>query len=173
MGNMNDLGIVITALALGVTNTSNAQSAAFQRKNTRLAGLNVQAGAVVAGTVLTATVGQPFDMPMYFVPGPGNVAGLQFDLILPAGFSFISVTAGPVMTAAQKQVQVNAAINRVLVVGFNQTTLSEGNLLTVRLATQSSVPRAIYPIVVTNMQATNPQGTNSTLSGMSIPVTLQ
>lgn len=170
---MNDLGAVIAALAVGVTSASNAQGAAFGRYKQRLNRLNVGAGSVVASGVVSSAVGTQFDVPIQFIPGTSQVAGLQFDLVLPTGFTLVSVARGPVATVASKDVSANLPNGRILLAGLNQNVLGEGHLLTVRLSTQASVLKRRYSLGIKEILASNPQGNDVVLSGMVAPVTIQ
>src|SRR5207245_2339105 len=63
------------------------------------------------GTAPTLTVGSAtgqagtaITIPISFDPGPASVAGIQFNLTLPTGVSTMSVTDGPIVTAAAKSI---------------------------------------------------------------------
>lgn len=173
MANMTDLKVTLTALTLGVTALSQAQPAAFNRYKQRLARLNVNMGSVVASGIVAGQAGAQFDVPIAFVPGTSQVSALQFDLLLPVGFTIVSATAGPAAIAAQKSVQTNPANGRTIVFGLNQTVLGEGSLLTLRMSTTSTIVKRSYPIGITNVSGANPDGIEVPVSGESGPVKIQ
>lgn len=173
MATMNDLNATIAALVVGVNSLAQAQPAAFERYKARLARLNVDAGSVVASRVSAGTAGTQFDVPVNFVPGTSNVSALQFDLLLPPGFTVVSATPGAAATAAQKGAQINATTGRVLVFGINQNLVGEGHLLTIRMSTASTMVKRSYPIGITNVSASNPAGLEVPISGMAGPVKIQ
>jgi hypothetical protein len=175
-----ELLALITTLGVNLGSARDLQASAYQFKNSRLSRLNVDASAVLATAVVGGQVGSQFNIPIQFVPGAAQVASLQFDLLIPTGFALVSATAGPVATAAGKQVnsQFNppglpASTVRVLLFGLNQTVLGEGHLLTLRLSTQSSVARRRYPMGISNVIASDLNGIDAPISGLAGPVVIQ
>lgn len=173
MANMSDLSAVVAALTLSVTSASAAQAGALTRKNQRLARLNVQAGSVVGSTVVTGLANTQFDLLLNYVPGASRVSALQFDLIIPAEFTIVSATPGPVATEAAKSVSFNATNGRFLVFGINQNPIKEGVLMTVRLGSASGIAKRLYPIGISNVAASDPEGNETVISGISGPVKIQ
>lgn len=172
MANVNDLVAKIAVVTSTVTALSVAQTSAFARKNQRLASLNVDSGSVVSTAIVSGRPGTQIDMPVRFIPG-NTVSAMQFDLLLPSGFTFVSATAGPAAVAAQKSVSANPATGRVLVFGINTTVIGEGVLLTIRLSTASSTAPRSYSLGITNVIASDPSGIDVPISGLVGQVKIQ
>src|SRR5438477_2000060 len=104
--------------------------------------LTVGATSGQAGTTVT--------LPVSFDPSTSSVAGIQFNLTLPASLSTGTVTAGPIVTAAGKSVNANLIGNTwtFIVFGLNQTTIGVGSLLTaqLRIAPGTAVGNLSIPI---------------------------
>lgn len=164
------LTVALSTSLVGCTTAQQAQQDAFNRYSTRLGRLNVSAGGVLALAPITTDL-TTFDVPVQFVPGPALISGLQFDLLLPAGFAVAFALLGPEAIRAQKSVSLNPATGRVLLFGLNQETLQEGHLLTLRLTT--TAPRGpSYSLGIKEVIGSDPVGQPTVLSGMVGPVQL-
>jgi hypothetical protein len=85
-------------------------------------------------------INQEFDFPILFNPQGGQVASLQFDLSIPAGFSVISVRDGQASTDAGKNVSTNMlnGKQRVLIFGLNQNIFQAGAIAIIRLISSAA-----------------------------------
>src|SRR5437660_1339620 len=70
----------------------------------------------------SGTIGSTVTLPITFDPSTSSVAGIQFNLNLPTGFSTGPVTAGTILTTAAKSVSTNATGNTwtFIIFGLNQ-----------------------------------------------------
>ena len=83
----------------------------------------------------SGTAGTTVTLPITFDPTTASVAGMQFNLTLPAGLSTGTVTAGSILTAAAKSVSTNfnAGTWTFIVFGLNQNAIAAGSLLTAQV----------------------------------------
>jgi hypothetical protein len=132
--------------------------------------LNVSSATVQAGNSATLSVN--------FNPSPNSVAGLQFNLTLPAGVSTGAVVGGAMLapTAANKMVNANLSGNvfTIIVFGFNQNAIPSGQLLTLDLSIAGSVGAGTLNIPISGIVYTDANGspiTGGTSTGGSITVT--
>lgn len=168
------LDATIIALGSSVMSANADCTSAFLRLNTRLQTLNATAGSVVAAGIVSSPQIGASDLPVNFLPSIGQIASLQFDLVLPTGFTFTSITIGAAATAAGKSVQasITGGVLRTLVFGVNQTTIGQGLLLTLRFTTDATAPKRLYSLAMTGLTGSTPAGLATILSGVSGSVTL-
>jgi hypothetical protein len=97
-----------------------------------VAALASAAPNLTVGSV-SGQAGTTVNLPITFDPTTSAVAGIQFNVTLPAGVTPSTVTAGAIITAASKNINTNLVGNvwTVIVFGVNQTTIGSGTLLTV------------------------------------------
>jgi len=74
---------------------------------------------------------------------------MQWDLVTPPDVSIVSVVEGAAATAAQKQLTTGLNLTRVLIFGFNQTTVGNGRLATYTLQISPSATPGTYPLTFT------------------------
>lgn len=175
MATKSELDNAISSLVSAVSTASSDCNAAFLRLKTQLQAVNLALGAIVAAGVVSASQLSAFDVSIMFVPGPGQIASLQFDMVLPLGFTFVSAITGPAATAAQKSVQASMVTGvglRTIVFGLNQTVLSQGLLLTLRFTTDATVVKRLYSFAMTGITASTPAGSATIFSGVSGSVTI-
>jgi chitodextrinase len=122
--------------------------------------VQAQSPSLVVGSV-TGAPGASVDLQVSFTAGATAVSGLQFDLSLPAGVSYVSVTTGSAATAAGKNAQASAVSGgvRVLVFGLNQTPIALGPLAVIRLSITTGTAAGTWPVGITNIVASDPGGT--------------
>lgn len=99
--------------------------------------LTLHAATITTGQPATTAPGHA-DLPILFQPGPGQVvSGLQFEITFdPALLTIEDIAPGPSATTAGKMVSFNRLTKgrcRVIVAGFNQNTLPQGPLATLRI----------------------------------------
>lgn len=171
-----ELDDAITAVSEEVALLSADEPAAFNRLHAQIASLkdilsrdNADQGVIIAGGVNGVHSSQNFDWPINFLPNGFSCSGLQADIVVPAGFTFISMAAGPAATAAQKQIQ-NAVIGgniRLILFGLNATVIGKGLLLTVTFKVDATVPARMYPLCINGPVASDPVGNSLLISATS------
>lgn len=131
--------------------------------------LNVGSSAIVAAGLGSGPASGTVSLPINILPGNISVAALQFDVILPTGFTLTSFSTGPVVGAAGKAIS-SSPVNggtRFLVFGLNQNTIEEGLMLTLKLKVDSSVRQGNYFIAMNEPSASDPFGQVAVLATMS------
>lgn len=126
--------------------------------NARLSATNeTQAVLLVAGIVSGAS-GSQVTVPVTIIPGQFVPTAIQADFLLPPGVTFVSATAGPAATSAGKNIQTAVITGgvRLLVVGLNQTVMSQGVVATLSLTLGPN--KTTYPIPMTNPVASDATG---------------
>jgi uncharacterized protein (TIGR03437 family) len=92
-----------------------------------------------------------------FVATDQAISGLQFDIRYQSQFFALAATAGDAASAAGKTVYTSNPqpdILRVLVVGFNQTTISSGVLVALSVQVNAGVALGGYSLSIENTAAT-------------------
>jgi len=95
----------------------------------------VQALPTLTVGVSSGQAGTTVNLPISFDPSTSSVAGIQFNLTLPASLSTGTVTPGAILSAASKSVSTNLVGSTwtFIVFGLNQNTIAAGSLLTAQL----------------------------------------
>lgn len=154
-----------TVLSGTISSLAQHQASLIQRYRLTNAG---QCGLFVVG-VSTGTAGASIKVPLSFLPSTSPIAGVQADLLISSSFTFTGSAIGPAGTAAGKSIQtsnVNGA-TRVLIFGLNTAPIGVGVLATLNFSSVATTPKNIYPITLTNMTASDPNGGTSLLCGTS------
>lgn len=104
--------------------------------------------------------GTTVNVPMTFSPGTDAVSALQFDLTVPVALSTVSVTAGPILTAAAKSISTSLISGRwrFVIFGFNQNAIGSGNLLTIQLGIIPGTPAGDITLLLSNVAYSDPNG---------------
>ncbi|MGA8030182.1 MAG: cohesin domain-containing protein, partial [Bryobacteraceae bacterium] len=97
----------------------------------------------LSGTVVT--------LPVTFTEGSTEVAGLQYSIGLPSGWSIVSVSAGPATNAASKAVDVNTSNGMFMIFGANQNTIATGVVANVQIKIASAAVSGSYPITISGV----------------------
>src|SRR5207302_819072 len=102
---------------------------------------SVSAPTTTVGSV-SGAAGTTVSIPINFDPGTASVAGMQFNLTLPAGLSSGTVTAGTILNTAGKTVSTAQSGNTwtFLIFGLNQNAIAAGNLLTAQISIAPGTP---------------------------------
>lgn len=111
--------------------------------------------------VATGTPGANMTLPISHLNGPDPISALQFDLVIPASFTVVNVTAGQAALDAGKVAQyamVNGNTVRVMVYGMNQNAIGTGVLVNVILKSLPATPKWTF---TTWFSATVAAGPNS------------
>lgn len=117
--------------------------------------------------VVSGTQGTAVNLPVYLKEGTKQVAGVQFDLTIPAGITVASVTPGIAAQAANKSAQGNPVGSnyRILVFGLNQTAISSGPVAIVRLNINPIAALGKRAISILNLSGTDPTGSAVSITG--------
>lgn len=142
------------------------------RLSARRCSLAILAASMLASCVAMAAVvsmhppsgGGELRIPvMLYGDGEETVSGVQFDLNFdPTQFELVEISAGNVATDAGKQVVFSETIpgqGRVLVTGFNNNSMADGQIATVTLRPLTPAA-AQYDIALEQALATDPDGNN-------------
>lgn len=131
---------------------------------------NLSKSALLVGGIVTAHAGNTVNWPITLVPGQFSVASLQTDFVIPIGLTFVSATVGPAATAASKQlsVSVSSGTDRALLFGLNQTSISQGVIVTLKMTVNSTATKGLYTVMLNNPVISDGKGNAvmvSTVSG--------
>lgn len=114
--------------------------------------------------LLVLGTGSAGSVPIYFIPGPIPISGLDADIIVGPGITVTGITAGPEATAQGKGVQ-GAPVpggERFIIFGINSNNLGAGNVANVSFdLTGASIGNHI--VALTNFDA-------GSAAGMSVPL---
>lgn len=127
--------------------------------------------SLTAGTVAGKSSGS-VDLTIHYKASTTTVAGIQFDLQVPAGLTAQAVTAGLASQASNKSVQGNPVTGgyRVIIFGLNQTTIPSGPVAIIHL--QIGQVSGKLPLSLINISASSPAGSNVPLKGRNGSVTI-
>ena len=120
--------------------------------------------AVAAPTLTLGSISGPagttVTMPITFDPTTASVAGMQFNLTVPAGLSTGTITAGAILNTAGKSITANLVGNTwtFIIFGLNQTTISSGTLLTAQFVIAPGTSLGSLSIPVSNLVYSDPNG---------------
>ena len=106
----------------------------------------------------TVTAGKPASLDVKVSVGKDSPTGFQFDLEYDAAALDVTVDGGPVAQQASKNVrtaQIRAGKLRVLIIGFNRTTISDGVLAVVHVALKGGEAGKTFPVQMTGASGTN------------------
>lgn len=166
----SDPAMLNTTATFDSTGTFVLQQATFDGAQTTTKTVTVTVlGAILPRVCMgtgSAIGGNSVDIQMAFSTGTLAVAGFQYDLVLPAGVSSNTVTAGSVITNAGKSIQANLVGTslRIIIFGLNQTTIDSGILGSVNLRLATSMTSGILPLSLINV-------TGSDVAGINVPMT--
>ena len=112
-------------------------------------------------------------LPISFDPGTSSVAGMQFNIIVPAGLSTGTITPGSILNTAVKSVSANLTGSTwtFIIFGLNQNTIASGSLLTVELKI-SATATGTLSLPVSGVVYSDPNGTSITGTGTGGTVTV-
>lgn len=116
-------------------------------------------GSLSAGNT-SGIAGTNVTVPVTHSAGSTGVAGLQFDIPIPTGVSYVSVDAGQASIDAGKSVQGNVTSGnlRVIIFGLNQTTIGSGELARVNFHLDAALTTSVVPVQLTAVVATDASG---------------
>lgn len=165
-----DLDGEIATLGKSIDETTQDVNLAFQRLKDET---NATKSVLIVGGILTAHQGDTIQWPISLVPGTFSSSGLSFDLVIPAGLTFVSAAIGPAGVLAGKQLQFSTASGKpiVLLAAINQTLIGPGIVVIVTLKVDTTAIRKQYPIALNNPVVSDGAGNavvNSTVSGTVI-----
>jgi hypothetical protein len=106
----------------------------------------------------TLAPGKPVDLAMKMAAGADALTGIQFDLEYDAAALDITVEGGPAAKQASKGLQsrsIQSGRLRVLIIGFNRTTIADGVLALVHVSYKGTETGKTFPVRVTTSSGTN------------------
>ncbi len=124
---------------------------------------------------ISGAAGTAVNLTVSFTPGASPVAGLDFELTIPASLSYVSTTTGAAATTAGKSANgsnPSSGIVKVLVFGLNQTPIGSGAVAIVRLNIAAGTPAGPLTVGLQNLTATDPDANRVTASGSGGSVTV-
>jgi hypothetical protein len=137
---------------------------------------NVAASGRIYMASRSAPAGGTVSMPVNLnLSVASSIAGLQFNLTLPASITTISVTPGSPVTVAVKTIQSNksGSVWRFAVSGINSNVINAGQLMNLGLRINAGTPPGTLSIPISNIVFSNSNGqriTGLTDGGGSITV---
>jgi hypothetical protein len=113
--------------------------------------------------------GQTVDVPINFVASSPPVSALQFDVLLPQGISFVSLSAGPAATAATKDARAGTTSTgaRVIVFGANQNAIGTGSLATLKVQLGASLSASTLALTVAQLLGADAKASAVAVSGVA------
>lgn len=117
--------------------------------------LTLEQGTLALGK---QALGKPVDLAMKMAAAADALTGIQFDLEYDAATLDITVEAGPVAKQASKGLQsrsIQSGRLRVLIIGFNRTTIADGVLAVVHVSYKGTETGKTFPVRVTTSSGTN------------------
>lgn len=159
------LSTTTVALSGHVASLSQSQQALIQKYHLTNAG---QCGLFVVG-VSTGTAGRSIPVTLSFLPPTSTITSVQADLLISSSFTMTGATLGPAGVVAGKSIQTSNVngMTRVLIFGLNTTPIGVGVLATLNFSSVATTPKNIYPITMSNLVASDPNGGTSLLCGVS------
>jgi hypothetical protein len=106
----------------------------------------------------TVAPGKPVALGMKLAAGTDVPTGVQFDLEYDAAALDLSVEAGPAAQQAAKNLRsapIQPGKLRVLIIGFNRNTISDGVLAVVHVSYKGVETGRTFPVRVTASSGTN------------------
>ena len=138
-------------------------------------GKTVWAAPTLSAGSASGQAGTTVNLQMNFDPTSASVAGMQFNVTVPAGLSTGTVTGGAILTSAVKSVNTNLIGNTwtFIIFGINQTAIPSGPLLTAQMRIGAGVSNGTLSLPISNVVYTDPSGqpvTSGTTTGGSVTV---
>jgi hypothetical protein len=117
-------------------------------------------GPTIAVGKVTGKAGSVVDLPITLDPGSASIAGIQFDLSMPANTSIESTVPGPELKAEGKTISSNhrGQTWTFIVFGMNQNTNRKGTLLTAQVQVAPGTAAGKLKISATGVVYTDPNG---------------
>jgi hypothetical protein len=106
----------------------------------------------------TLSAGKPAALKVTLAAGRDLPTGIQFDLEYDAAALDLSVEVGPAARQASKSLrsaQIEPGKLRVLIIGFNRTTISDGVIATVHVSYKGAHGSKTFQVHVTAAAGTN------------------
>ncbi len=134
---------------------------------------NSPAASLFVGTV-PGSPGQTVTLNVALQTEGAQVSGLQFDISYDKSVLGVTVAAGAASTAAGKQLSTNSLASgiRVLIVGFNQTLMADGDVAILTIAIAASASGGTYPLIISGASGTDPSANPITITVTSGSVVL-
>jgi hypothetical protein len=122
--------------------------------------VSLNVGSLFVVSVAHGNKGANIQIPVSLLKGHGSISALQFDLLLPAGITYQSVTTGAAALSAQKSA-TGATVTggvRILIFGLNQNIISNGILATLQFHLETSLTLGYYSIPISGIVSSDPNG---------------
>ena len=122
------------------------------------------------------SAGKPATLKVSLAAGKDLPTGVQFDLEYDADAFDVTVEAGPASQQASKNLrsaQIKTGKLRVLIIGFNRTTISDGVIAIVHVSYKGTGGDKTYPIHVTAAAGTNADAKPITVTAQDSSVVVQ
>jgi hypothetical protein len=106
----------------------------------------------------TVSAGKPVSLSMKLAAAADALTGIQFDLEYDAVSLDLSVETGPAAKEASKNLQsarLQPGKLRVLIIGFNRNTISDGVLAIVQVSYKGVETGKTFPVHITASSGTN------------------
>ena len=123
----------------------------------------------------TANAGDSISIPLSLASGTQPLSGVQFDLVWDPALN-VHVLPGAQAGLANKTIYaafLQPRVLRCLIVGMNQSTVPDGELIRLVVAVNANSPAGPAQVNLLNLSAAAPDGTPVFLQGGTIPVQIQ
>lgn len=162
---VDQLNAQIASLKAQVQFLTTDQQAAFVRLHARIS--PITQSLVLALPEVSVKRGNSITLPLTILPGNFLSAGLQGDVIIPAGFTLNSITLGQAALDAGKGINTNLVNGnmRFIISGFNQTVIQPGVVANIKFTVAPTAFPTIIPIQVISPSA-------SDISGNTVPISI-
>lgn len=137
--------------------------------------LSTTSGSAIAVGSVSGSLGSVINLPITFTSGISPVSSLQFDLAIPLGLNYASITVGSAASSAGKSVQANQNGNnlRIIVFGLNQNAISSGLIATAQFNIDPNATFGSRTVTLSGMVASSPSATAVNVSGSNGEVKIQ
>jgi len=168
---------IATVSAIATTANSNVTTLAQDNANFLgvVALTNLGKASLFVAGISTGTAGSNVVVPVAFIKSSTAIASAQVDLVIPASFTVVGVTAGPAAIAAGKSVQfglINGSV-RILVFGLNQTPIGTGTVANVTFRSIPAAPKLTYTLPLIGAVGATPEGNDALMLQTSGAVILK
>lgn len=134
-----------------------------------------QSAASLSVEPSTSSPGASLPLSVSFQASGNQMAGLQFDVSYDSTALAVSVIPGAEIGRAAKTLyaaDLSAGRKRIVIIGMNQTTLSDGAVLNLVLNISASAGAGVYHIVLDNVVGVSPSGSEVPVAGADATLTI-
>jgi uncharacterized protein (TIGR03437 family) len=124
----------------------------------------------------SASPGSSLLLPIMFLSQGDSISGIQFDVQYDNSAMDLSAIVGDAARNSEKclyYANLSPNLRRFLMVGLNQNVIPDGTLITLFINVNPNATIGVYPIMFSNVVATDPSGIPAPVSGANGTLTIQ